>query len=100
MRKKIDKATIITEQNKDPRCKQMIQYLEEDILPEEEKEVKRVVPSACDYAIMDGILYNLHQVSYGRNAKPSFRLVVPQSLKTAVMNMMHAAPQRAHPGIQ
>ena len=58
------------EQRKDPELKKLCDYLEMIVLPEEDKEARRVVAQAVHFAVVDDILYFLDSKMAIKNELP------------------------------
>jgi len=51
------KYDLIDEQHKDPEVKRMSDYLQADVLPEDQREARSIVAQAPSFCVMDGVLY-------------------------------------------
>ena len=83
------KCDLADEQRKDSEVKPMLEYLESDVLPEDQKAAGSIVAQAPSYCVLDGVLYFID----GRRGK---RVVVPRSLKSLIMAENHSGPCAGH----
>ena len=80
----LDLKEMRQKQMADPVLAKWIKYLEEEVLPEEEKEARRFVLEAGKHEMVDGVLY--FEVSSGRR-----NVLLPQAMKQAVLEEAHAS---------
>ena len=90
-------------QRQDIQVKVMIQYLEEDILPDDPKLARKLTIIAHDHCLDDnGILYHLHTPrKAGKDNLPHRQLVVPHALRNDVILAHHdSIAGGSHQGIE
>ena len=76
----------ITEcQRKDPDLSSIIDYLEKDTLPDDEKKAKKLLLESSQYDMLDGVLHNENPVAPG-----SWRVVVPKNLRQSLLEEAHS----------
>jgi transposase InsO family protein len=89
------------EQRKDAEVKQMIDYLENDILPDNDKEAKRIALLADQFMIKDGILYHIHYDHRPtRTTTVWTQKVIPPRLRQAVLVACHDSSFSGHLDVQ
>ena len=87
-------------QRRDPDLSEIIDFLESDVLPLNDRRAQRILlTSETFYIGQDGLLYHLDQ-NRKRNSHDAFsQLVIPQSLKFEVLSNIHDHVSGAHFGI-
>ena len=81
---------ILQAQRSDPNLKEIIDYLEEGTLPDDEKRARRLAMERSRFAIVDGIL---HYCDW----KPSQpRIAVPAELREAILAELHGGRFAGH----
>ncbi len=58
---KSGEATLETRQRQDPELQPIMDFLEDGVLPEEEKQARELILSRSQYQMIDGVLYHLEQ---------------------------------------
>ena len=72
-------VTLSEKQRRDPYLQSVIVYLEDDVLPDEEKKVQEIVLGRTQYTIVDNILYRVEP-------DKTLRVVVPESDREDLFN--------------
>ena len=80
---------LIEAQREDPELLRVIQYLEDGTLPEDDKLVRKVVLSKCQYVLIDKVLYHLEK-------DKTLRLVPPQSNRQKLFHDVHDGVYSGH----
>ena len=94
----IDPIEIQKLQRKDSYFSLIIDYLQNDNLPSEEKIAKKIRKESQNFELISGILYHfwlLPRASYTEQ-RARFRLCVPPELRHRIMYVYHDAPISAH----
>ena len=87
-------------QGQDNVLSQIIDYLENDNLPESQKEARRILLQSADYAMIDSILFHSRITKARRNKMMGhYQIVVPDALINTVLNVAHDSPLGGHCGI-
>ena len=79
------------EQRKDPQVLKMFQYIENETLPEEEKEAKRIVLQSNLFTVTNDVLYFIDSRQNYRK-----RAVVPNHLRQQIMKENHCSQMAGH----
>ena len=82
-----------------PDCKPLIDYLADNILPEDEQVARKTVFESEVYTLKDGVLYHIHEPRTKRRnlvTPVTTQLVVPTQLREEVLKGIH--DQVGHPG--
>ena len=79
------------EQRKDPRLAVLINYLEDGVLPKEEKEARKTAAIATKFVILDKVLYFIDQKKPGRR-----RTAVPKHLQGKLLQEYHGGRMAGH----
>ena len=79
------------EQRKDPEVLKMFQYIENETLPEEEKEAKRIVLQSNLFTVTNDVLYFIDSRQNYRK-----RAVVPNHLRQQIMKENHCSQMAGH----
>ena len=86
-------SQIIVEQNRDPECRQLIDYLEHGVLPSGELEARKVISQAESMSIEEpGMLCKVSRTNYkGENpiSRFKYRMVIPATLVRRVLSLLH-----------
>ena len=86
-------SQVIVEQNRDPECRQLIDYLERGILPGGEIEARKVISQAESMSIEEpGVLCKVSRTNYkGENpiSRFKYRTVIPATLVRRVLSLLH-----------
>ena len=82
----IKKDSLLEEQQKDPWVKQMVNHLENGLLPTDDRQVKKLVNQAAHFALVEDILYFIDSKKGNRK-----RAVVPLSLRKQIMEEVSPA---------
>ena len=84
---------IIVEQNKDPECRQLIDYLEHGVSPSGENEAIKVISQAETMSIEEpGVLCKVTRTNYKGEPPVSrfkYRMVIPTTLVKRVLSVLH-----------
>ena len=94
----VDSKTVKMAQRQDEGCSQIMDFLTNSILPEDDHEARALLLREEDYFIHEGILFRMSSSS-GAGAKLSVRLVVPDDLKLFFLQQNHDAPHSGHLGM-
>lgn len=87
-------------QGQDNILLKIIDYLENDNLPQLQKEARRILLQSADYAVIDGILFHSRVARNRRNKMMGhYQIVVPDALIDTVLNVVHDSPLGGHSGI-
>ncbi|VDI66604.1 Hypothetical predicted protein [Mytilus galloprovincialis] len=80
----------------------MIIYLEENKLPNLQKEARKLLLQAADYLLINGVLFHSSVKKKSRRASnlDNFQLVVPRLMRNLVLHMCHDSPLGGHSGIK
>ena len=87
-------------QRRDPELAAMIDFLENDILPTNDKDARKILLTSDNFYIgQDGLLYHI-DFNRRRNARESFsQLVVPAALRFEILCNVHDHIAGAHFGL-
>jgi len=87
-------------QRRDPEISAMIDFLESDILPSNDKAARKILLTSDNFYVgQDGLLYHLN-FDLKRSARESFsQLVVPASLRFEILSNVHDHVAGAHFGV-
>ena len=87
-------------QRRDPELAVMIDFLENDILPTNDKDARKILLTSDNFYIgQDGLLYHI-DFNRRRNARESFsQLVVPAALRFEILSNVHDHIAGAHFGL-
>ena len=85
-------SQVIVEQNRDPECRQLIDYLERGILPSGEIEARKVISQAESMSIEEPrVLCKVSRTNYkGENpiSRFKYRMVIPATLVRRVLSLL------------
>ena len=88
-------------QRRDPELSEIIDFLENDVVPFDDKSARKLFLTSDSFYIgQDGLLYHLDRNKKGGNEDPLSQLVVPQSLKFEVLSNVLDHVSGAHFGIR
>ena len=79
------------QQQKDKELKEMIQFLMDGSLPDDNKVARKVAIQATCFTIIDGVLYFVDNKRNNRK-----RCVVPRHLRNQIMEENHSGPMSGH----
>ena len=87
-------------QKRDPELAALIDFLENDILPTNDKDARKILLTSDNFFIgQDGLLYHIY-FNRRRNARESFcQLVVPAALRFQILSNVHDHIAGAHFGL-
>lgn len=91
-------AKVIQEQQADPECKQLMDFLKFGILPQKFHEAKQIAAKEADYFIHENILYRLLTTNLGKETNTRAQLVIPQNLKLFILQSNHDNLMSGHLG--
>ena len=75
--------------------------MENGALPRLHKDVRRLLLTAPDYCLNDGILYHSRVAKSKRTQEMTvFQLVLPQAVITNILKIYHESPLAGHIGTQ
>ena len=87
-------------QSNDPFIISIVNYLEKGELPADDKEIAHIVSWSRFMCIQDGILFHVKNLAApGRRRSLLMQIVVPRSLISKVLEVMHASVYAGHTGI-
>ena len=76
-------------QRQDEELVPVIKFLEDGVLPQEDKLARTVALTSSQYTVLDGVLYRVE-------ADATLRLIPPQSLREKLMREVHTVRFEAH----
>ena len=79
------------QQKQDPKLKVLVDYMEQGVLPSDERLAKKTVVESSQFSLMDGILYF---VDGGRGS--NLWIVVPEAFKKKLIEETHAGSLTGH----
>ena len=99
-----DNSKVLQCQMKDESTRQIINYLENNVLPQDDKTAREIVLSSDVYLLHDNILYHLLDAK-SKDTKRQIEeirvcLVVPKELRFDVLTSMHGDLNSGHYGTQ
>ena len=80
-----------TEQRKDTKVMEVINFLENGDLPDDEKQARKLALQEHTYVMIDGVLYHLDS-----KREHHKQVVVPQHLQKTIMEETHRGPMSGH----
>ncbi|CAC5426377.1 unnamed protein product [Mytilus coruscus] len=84
-------------QRQDITLTKIIDYLENDTLPESQKEAWRVLLKSSDYALIDKVLFHSRVAKAKRNkTMDHYQIVIPEALSNTVLKVVHDLPLGGH----
>ena len=86
-------------QHQDRFCKQLILFLEKDMLPSNKEDARRVLLREYDYVMYKGVLWHVWTPIPSYQNDHFLRLVIPKSLVETVLEIGHTATFAGHCGI-
>lgn len=95
-----DPAKLREYQLADPDVKQIIDYLEQNELPNDKRENSKLTNESEHYYMKEGVLYHLYWPTRKHRITTRLRLVVPLDMRQHIMWYFHNDPLSAHQGIQ
>ena len=96
----VDLIKIKTDQRKDEFLAPIIDYLKNNMLPQSQRDARRLLLEAPDYILVDDILYHTRKTKSARNAKMAgYQLVVPKTMINDVFKWSNDALLSGHSGI-
>ena len=84
-------SELVEAQRKDPKLQAVVEYLEQGILPADEKAARKMVLERPRFALVDGVLCYVDSARGNRS-----RIAVPDSLKSELMREAHAGSLSGH----
>ena len=87
----VESETIVQEQRKDPELLEIIQFLETEELPEDEKRARRIALQRSLFAVVNETLYYLDPKQDHRK-----RVAVPKHLRLQVLDETHRSAMGGH----
>ena len=96
----VSRSQLADYQLNDPAYHTIIQYLTQNLLPDDDKQARKTILEAEHYAIDNGILFHLHMPRMKQtNPKPIVkRLAVPHVLTDAILRSYHDSILAGHFG--
>ena len=85
-------------QGKDPECRNIIEFLQTAVLPEDPKMARAVLLREEDYILIDNILFRLSS-TMGKIPTLEVRLVVPKDLRLHFLQQNHDVSHAGHMGM-
>ena len=84
----------------DENISPIVKYLEEDIVPTNVRDAKRLVAISQNYELIEGVLYHMwYPEGLGKNDQIIIQLVLPRVLVHDVLTAVHGDPSGGHYGI-
>ena len=80
-----------TEQRKDQRLREILDYLEHGTLPRDDSEARKVAIQSSQFEVIDGILYLIDPKQRSHR-----RAVVPDQLRQQILKENHSSPHAGH----
>ena len=87
-------------QKQDPSLQDLVKYLETGVVPENSINARRLMATADDYLLEDGVLYHLDKNRIRSRNVVRKQLVIPRSLKDEVMLSLHEEITSGHLSFQ
>ena len=87
----VSENDLYQEQRKDPKLAVFIDYLEDGVLPQDEKEARKTVALATKFVILDKVLYFVDHKKTGRR-----RAAVPSHLQERLLQEYHGGRMAGH----
>ena len=84
-------ASFVSDQRKDPECKQILAFLQQKLLPDDEAQAKYLVRMADRFAVVDSVLYYIDP-----KKNHSKRAVIPKHLQRELIEQSHSGPFAGH----
>jgi hypothetical protein len=94
----LTRAAIIKEQARDSFCREIYNFLQYQILPQNEKARSILFARESDFFVHQGILYKMSMQNINSTSSSSAQIVVPHRLKTQLLQLFHDSPLGAHLG--
>ena len=89
-------------QRSDPKLSPLFEYIENGKLPDDDKKIQKLVTMSERYAIVDDVLYHIHEPRNRSKTSPSEvvkQLVVPCSLQEQILVAYHDSLAGGHNGV-
>ena len=80
-----------TEQRKDQRLRDILDYLEHGTLPRDDSEARKVAIQSSQFEVIDGILYLIDPKQRSQRTA-----VVPEQLRQQILEENHSSPHAGH----
>ena len=90
---------IKTQQLLDPESKQMIDFLNEGKLPDDEDARKIVLNTQDNYMVIENILYHIYINPVHKKIAAIPQLFIPESLRQKILSLSHSTLDAAHLGV-
>ncbi|CAG2242618.1 unnamed protein product [Mytilus edulis] len=89
-------------QQNDVNLRQIINYLENGILPHLQRDARRLILRSADYSLMNNLLFHTRNAKCKRTSDhmPKYQLALPNILIRPTMEIFHDSPMGGHGGIQ
>ncbi|CAG2243081.1 unnamed protein product [Mytilus edulis] len=89
-------------QRNDVNLRQIIDYLENQVLPHLQRDARRLILRSADYLLMNNLLFHNRNAKCKRTRdhKPKYQLALPKILIRPIMEIFHDSPMGGHGGIQ
>ena len=84
-------ASFVSDQRKDPECRQILAFLQQKLLPDDEAQAKYLVRMADRFAVVDSVLYYIDP-----KKNHSKRAVIPKHLQRELIEQSHSGPFAGH----
>ena len=84
-------SDLVELQRQDPELKVIFHYLEEGVLPENDRQARRLALEKTNYDIVDGVLCYVHP-----DFPDNFRIAVPQCLQSTLLKESHDGKFAGH----
>ena len=95
----LSRENISSEQRADPFCRKIIRFLRYGTLPRKTKEARAIILREEDYVMMNNILFHIYTPTKNKHNDAQAQLVVPQNLKSQILQHHHDGDMAGHIGI-
>jgi hypothetical protein len=94
----LTKGAIIKEQARDSFFKEIFNFIQYEVVPQNEKARSILFARESDFFVNQGILYKMSMQNINSTSNSSAQIVVPHRLKTQLLQLFHDSPHGAHLG--
>ena len=95
----LDNEVLISAQQSDQFCTDLIEFLETGKLPQDRTRRQRCISREFDYCMKDGILCQMWTPLVGGTGDMILRFVIPESLQESIISAVHHDQMSSHLGI-
>jgi transposase InsO family protein len=96
----IDLVQIAQEQRNCQFCNDLIQYINDDILPPTSRRQRVCILRETEYAVSDNVLVHIWQPVPSARSEVYFRIVIPVSMQAGIIKLVHDGNIGLHAGIK